>query len=46
MEARLQTLRFTAARYIAGSLTAKERQQFEAGIRAQPGLVAELGIDE
>jgi len=46
MDTRHQTLRLTAARYIAGSLTAEERQQFEAGIRAQPGLVAELGIDE
>lgn len=46
MDARLQTLRFTAARYIAGSLTAEERQQFETEVRTHPGLVTELGIDE
>jgi len=46
MDPRLQTLRFTAARYIAGSLTSEERQQFEAEVHARPGLVAELGIDE
>lgn len=46
MDARLQTLRFTAARYIAGSLTVEEQRQFETEIRTHPDLATELGIDE
>ena len=44
MDARLQTLRFAAARYVAGSLTPGEAQQFEADIRANPEIVAQLGL--
>lgn len=44
MEPRLQALKFTAARYIAGTLPAAEAQAFEAEIRADPTLVATLGL--
>jgi len=46
MNPKLQNLRFTAARYIAGSLTPEEIRQFEAGIRAEPALVGQLGLDD
>jgi hypothetical protein len=44
MDSRLQALRFTAARYIAGSLPTDEARAFEAEVRAQPVLVTELGL--
>ena len=46
MSSRLQNLRFTAARYIAGSLAPEEVQQFEAELRAQPDLVRTLGLED
>lgn len=46
MNPKLQNLRFTAARYIAGSLTPEEVRQFEAEIRAEPGLAGQLGLDD
>jgi hypothetical protein len=46
MNPRLQNLRFVAARYIAGSLTPEEAQHFEAEIRAAPGLIGALGLED
>ena len=46
MNQQSKDLRFTLARYIAGSLTPEEVRQFEAAIRATPGLVDELGLDD